>query len=133
MDLIKDAVQKIIQVVRRVVQIAQQAEELVEQIDGKGSEQPHTMSTQRVESTGAMATDTNPSGGVSVGRDRRPHNDRRRRDARAVVGDVAQPPVEYRFHHAVAQAIRRWPSGSSERALGMTDFVHRRLRCLAAP
>lgn len=56
--------QKIIQVVQKVVQIAQQVKELVEMIGGKASaEQPHTMSTQQVSSTGAMATNTNPTGG----------------------------------------------------------------------
>jgi hypothetical protein len=56
--------QKIIQVVQKVVQIAQQVKELVELIGGKASgEQPHTMSTQQVESNGAMATNTNPNGG----------------------------------------------------------------------
>ena len=56
--------QKIIQVVQKVVQIAQQVKELVEMIGGKASgEQPHAMSTQQVTSTGAMATNTNPTGG----------------------------------------------------------------------
>ena len=40
-----------IQVVQKVVQIAKQVKELVELIGGKASgEQPHTMSTQQVES-----------------------------------------------------------------------------------
>jgi Transglycosylase SLT domain len=56
--------QKIIQVIQKVVQIAQQVKELVELIGGKASaERPHTMSTQEITSTGAMATDTNPTGG----------------------------------------------------------------------
>jgi hypothetical protein len=56
--------QKIIQVIQKVVQIAQQVKELVELIGGKASsEQPRTMSTQQITSTGAMATDTNPTGG----------------------------------------------------------------------
>jgi SLT domain-containing protein len=56
--------QKIIQVVQKVVQIVGQVKELVELIGGKASgEQPHTMSTQQVTSNGAMATDTNPTGG----------------------------------------------------------------------
>ena len=56
--------QKIVQVVQKVVQIAQQVKQLVELIGGKASaEQPHTQSTQQVTSTGAMATDTNPTGG----------------------------------------------------------------------
>jgi hypothetical protein len=58
--------QKIIQVVQKVVSIAKQVKELVEMIGGKASaEQPHTMHTQQITSTGAMATDTRPNeGGV---------------------------------------------------------------------
>jgi hypothetical protein len=56
--------QKIIQVVQKVVQIAKVIKELVEQIGGKASgEQPHTMSTQQVESNGEMAKNTAPAGG----------------------------------------------------------------------
>jgi uncharacterized protein YukE len=56
--------QKIMQVVQKVTQIVQQVKQLVELIGGKASaEQPHTMSTQQVTSTGAMASDTNPTGG----------------------------------------------------------------------
>jgi uncharacterized protein YukE len=56
--------QRIIQVIQKVVQIAQQVKELVELIGGKASaQQPRTMSSQQITSTGAMASDTNPNGG----------------------------------------------------------------------
>jgi D-alanyl-D-alanine carboxypeptidase len=56
--------QKIVQVVQKVVQIAQQVKQLVELIGGKASgDQPQTPSTQQITSTGAMATNTNPTGG----------------------------------------------------------------------
>jgi uncharacterized protein YukE len=59
-----ETLQKIIQVVQKVVQIAQQIKQLVELIGGKASaEQPHTMSTQQINSTGAMASDVHPTGG----------------------------------------------------------------------